>query len=259
MARIPESALVLPTLYLLSLNDKGFIATSDLIEQLIDILQPTDEDMEMSASRPDSKFSQTVRNLKSHRKLDKMGFAESTNDGFRINQQGLDYVQDNMEEINYLINADFTFQDKQRDIAVIEKEKQNGKKPIFFDENSVVQEGAKKIIQTKVYQRSSKLRDASIHKFIEKNGKLFCEVCGFDFEKEYGELGKDYIEAHHKKPIYHYEGENTESFIYDSVKNIAMLCANCHKMVHRRRSEVLSIDELREIRSKQIEILIPIV
>lgn len=37
--------------------------------------------------------------------------------------------------------------------------------------------------------------------FKEYNGKLFCEVCGFNFEKVYGELGIDYIEAHHIKAI----------------------------------------------------------
>jgi len=50
-------------------------------------------------------------------------------------------------------------------------------------------------------ERNVKLIELSKKKFIEKNGKLYCEVCGFDFEQVYGELGKKFIEAHHIKPV----------------------------------------------------------
>ena len=31
--------------------------------------------------------------------------------------------------------------------------------------------------------------------------ELECEVCGFDFEVTYGELGKNFAECHHKVPV----------------------------------------------------------
>ena len=64
----------------------------------------------------------------------------------------------------------------------------------------------------------------------EHEGKIFCEVCGFDFHLKYGELGEDFIEAHHTKAVSQME-ENEKTKIED----IAMVCSNCHSMLHRRK------------------------
>lgn len=63
--------------------------------------------------------------------------------------------------------------------------------------------------------------------FIQENGRLYCEVCGFNFEDKYGDLGTDYIEAHHKIPL-----SKTGSTI-TSYNDLLMVCANCHRMIHR--------------------------
>lgn len=70
---------------------------------------------------------------------------------------------------------------------------------------------------------------------------LTCEVCSFDFSGTYGDLGDDYIEGHHKKPIGDMapEGEAT------MVKDIALVCSNCHRMLHRSRPP-LTTKELKE-------------
>lgn len=90
-------------------------------------------------------------------------------------------------------------------------------------------------------ERNPKLiRDAK-KLFIEKNGRLFCEVCGFDFEKIYGELGKNFIEAHHTKPVSQMTGgEKTR------IKDIVMVCSNCHSMIHRKKP-FLNKSELTKI------------
>jgi putative restriction endonuclease len=72
-------------------------------------------------------------------------------------------------------------------------------------------------------------------------GQLFCEVCGFDYAARYGELGDGFIEAHHRVP-WSELNENTLTRIVD----LAMVCANCHRMLHRR-TPWLAVDELREI------------
>lgn len=60
--------------------------------------------------------------------------------------------------------------------------------------------------------------------------RLFCEACGFDFEKAYGERGAGFIECHHTKPVSELQaGEKTK------VVDLALLCSNCHRIVHRRR------------------------
>jgi len=67
---------------------------------------------------------------------------------------------------------------------------------------------------------------------LERNeGNLKCVCCAFDFEKTYGVAGKGFIEGHHTKPIstLHEDGELSK------VEDIALVCANCHRMLHRRR------------------------
>lgn len=64
----------------------------------------------------------------------------------------------------------------------------------------------------------------------EHEGKVYCEVCGFDFYLNYGKLGEDFIEAHHTKAVSEMQ-ENEKTRIED----IAMVCSNCHSMLHRRK------------------------
>ena len=91
-------------------------------------------------------------------------------------------------------------------------------------------EGKKKLRQHVARERNPKLIRLAKKKFFQKNGKLKCEICGFDFEVEYGELGKGFIEGHHSKPVSKLKkNEKTK------VKDIVMVCSNCHKMLHRKR------------------------
>lgn len=71
---------------------------------------------------------------------------------------------------------------------------------------------------------------------------LRCACCDFDFEAKYGELGRGFIEAHHTKPVssLHQEGEETR------IEDIALVCPNCHRMLHRRRPW-LGLHELRHL------------
>lgn len=79
-----------------------------------------------------------------------------------------------------------------------------------------------------------------LHKRIERNGTLAknvkklhgwnCRVCEVNFEAQYGELGKGYIEAHHLKPLSSLKGTKVA---LDPEKDFAVLCSNCHRMVHR--------------------------
>lgn len=61
-------------------------------------------------------------------------------------------------------------------------------------------------------------------------GGLFCEVCGFDFEKAYGEDGQGYMEAHHRVPLRDLAPGTRR---VTKVSDLAMVCANCHRMLHR--------------------------
>lgn len=90
----------------------------------------------------------------------------------------------------------------------------------------------------KRYERDPKLVVAK-RKEAAAAGNLACEVCGFDFKATYGELGEGYIEVHHTKPVYTLlAGTRTK------LDDLALLCANCHRMAHRKR-QPLSLEAIR--------------
>jgi hypothetical protein len=80
---------------------------------------------------------------------------------------------------------------------------------------------------------------------MQHDGRLRCACCKFDFEQVYGSLGKDFIEAHHTKPLstLHADGELTR------VEDLALVCSNCHRMLHRRRPW-LGLTELGKLLEK---------
>jgi 5-methylcytosine-specific restriction protein A len=80
----------------------------------------------------------------------------------------------------------------------------------------------------KVRERDVKIIKSKKDKFIKENGKLFCELCNFDFEEKYGEVGKGFIECHHIKPLHEFENEKTTK-----LDDLILVCSNCHRMLHR--------------------------
>lgn len=102
-------------------------------------------------------------------------------------------------------------------------------------------EGKRKLRTHLIRERNPKIIKLAKERFKEKHGRLFCEVCDFDFFDKYGELGEDFIEGHHTIPVSELvEGQNT------NVEDIALVCSNCHKMLHRRRPWLNKM-ELKEI------------
>lgn len=90
--RIPESALVMPALEIIY-DAGGRINTTDLIRRLEEWFQPEGEDNEILDGRADTKFSQKVRNFKSHKTLEKAGYAVETDDGFELTDAGKKLVE----------------------------------------------------------------------------------------------------------------------------------------------------------------------
>ena len=91
-------------------------------------------------------------------------------------------------------------------------------------------------------ERNSRLIQIVKEKSKKENGKLVCQICKFDFEKNYGIRGKDYIEAHHTRPLSELDIEGIDT----KMDEIALVCANCHKMIHRFRPW-LKMEQLRII------------
>ncbi|MDD2534855.1 MAG: DUF3427 domain-containing protein [Eubacteriales bacterium] len=76
-----------------------------------------------------------------------------------------------------------------------------------------------------------------------------CAVCGFDFGKTYGLMGDGFIEIHHKNPLY----QNDAEINIDPAMDLIPLCPNCHRMIHRDRSRVITVDDLKRIYNSKAE------
>lgn len=106
------------------------------------------------------------------------------------------------------------------------------------DHYEVFNEGKSKFYFVKKYERNLKNREQAI----AIHGTS-CAACGMDYESIYGELGKDFIEIHHVVPVSSLDREVEVNPQADLIP----LCANCHRMIHRNRNEVLTVDSLKAI------------
>ena len=100
--------------------------------------------------------------------------------------------------------------------------------------------GASKTITVNQYERNAAARK----KCLDHHGYK-CAVCAFDFEKIYGEIGKNYIHVHHLIPV----SEIRKEYELDPISDLLPICPNCHAMIHITRP-ALSIKQLKH----QIEI-----
>lgn len=90
-------------------------------------------------------------------------------------------------------------------------------------------------------ERNARVVARKKRRVLEEAGRLSCEVCGFDFEKTYGQLGRGFAECHHQLPLAELP------FVRGTrLADLAVVCANCHRMLHKSRP-VLSVHELKEI------------
>lgn len=98
-----------------------------------------------------------------------------------------------------------------------------GKKPrgVNMLEGAVLQQRDRE-----VHQRNPQLRRLCIEAY---GNKYECVVCGMNFVKTYGEIGKEFIEVHHLYPISETDGEHE----VDPATDMIPLCSNCHSMIHR--------------------------
>jgi 5-methylcytosine-specific restriction enzyme A len=112
----------------------------------------------------------------------------------------------------------------------------NNSLPTESREHDTCSDGEDSFPEGKVLYRQHRLRErnrkliAQVKRDALSKGKLSCSVCEFDFFKTYGELGQGYIQCHHTIPLASY------TLITDTkAKDLALVCANCHCMLHRRR------------------------
>ena len=94
------------------------------------------------------------------------------------------------------------------------------------------------------YERRKEHREAALRKY-----GYVCQCCKMEFEKVYGEIGKEYIEVHHLDPVSNYDAAHDFDPL-DEERGLVPLCSNCHSMIHRGGTDIkhpLSLKELVEI------------
>jgi len=96
---------------------------------------------------------------------------------------------------------------------------------------------SKEIIQTR-YERNPQARKTCLN-----HHGYSCQICNFNFETYFGEVGKGFIHVHHINSI----AEIGKEYEIDPKKDLIPVCPNCHAMIHSRRP-AFSIEEIKGIR-----------
>ena len=107
------------------------------------------------------------------------------------------------------------------------------------DDESAFPEGRERYRLHRELERDPSISKTAKEKRLGATGKLECDVCGFNFTSVYGKLGKGFIEAHHQTPVSRLDGKTKTK-----VADLALVCSNCHRMLHRGN---LAIVELRKL------------
>jgi 5-methylcytosine-specific restriction protein A len=101
----------------------------------------------------------------------------------------------------------------------------------FFEGREVLRLHRKK-------ERNPKLVHRKKATTLSVKGCLQCEVCDFDFQVKYGNLGRGFAECHHRTPL----SQLTQATL-TTLSDLAIVCANCHRMLHRVNG--MSVEDLK--------------
>lgn len=230
--RISEGDMVLPALEALSQHEVTGLTTSELIPILREVLKPTGQDIVTSPHRGDDYFSEKVRNLRSHRKLEKLGVATFDGEKYHISPAGKDFVSNVKGVWESYSKQGFS----SRSVNMTVKPD----KPCIY-----VEEGQQHTVNTAARKRSKRLRALATEYYGNADGTIECRGCGFEGSAAYGPEGKGLIEIHHLKPI-SLSGE-TRTEIQEAIKKVIPLCPTCHRLVHKNPKKVMTLSELRAL------------
>lgn len=96
-------------------------------------------------------------------------------------------------------------------------------------------EGIAREIKVTARSRSDALRRAAL-----KSAEGVCEACGTDYSKLLGGLGERVLQVHHRQQL----SLADESTVI-GIEDVAVVCANCHLMIHADISNAIPVEELR--------------
>jgi 5-methylcytosine-specific restriction protein A len=98
----------------------------------------------------------------------------------------------------------------------------------------------------KFHKRLERRRNAKLVRAVKRHHGNNCAGCGLNFSALYGSVGSNYIDAHHITPLSKLKGDGDRPM--DPKKDFAVLCANCHRIIHK-----LGCPPLEEFRKHILE------
>jgi HNH endonuclease len=128
-----------------------------------------------------------------------------------------------------VVFEDHLFGSKSREIVKPVQKRLPGVEDDADDDDDI--EGRQFLVTHLARERNGALPKLARQRHRAQTGGLRCTVCDFDFGDVYGPLGVDFAEVHHAVPLSTYDpaGEATR------VEDLVIVCANCHRMLHRRK------------------------
>ena len=128
-----------------------------------------------------------------------------------------------------------------RNYKVIDRREKTVLAIVPEDDESAFPEGTVRYRLHRNLERDSKIVRKAKEKRLWETGSLQCDVCSLDFKETYGARGEGFIEAHHKVPVATLGGA-----VKTKLSDLALVCSNCHRMLHRR-TPMQSVEKLRRI------------
>lgn len=124
--------------------------------------------------------------------------------------------------------------------AALEAEEEEARAPGEIKPGERVPEGAKKQITVNAHERNPKARLECKKHYLRNEGRLVCQICGFDFGTYYGPEYKNKIHIHHLIPL----KDIGEEYMVDPVKDLLPVCPNCHLVLHAGNG--ISVEDLKK-------------
>ena len=109
--------------------------------------------------------------------------------------------------------------------------------PDEVDYDKKYSEGKTRTVKVNSYERNQLARQECIEHF-----GLNCQVCDFNFQEKFGELGKNFIHVHHIVDI----STIGKEYSVNPKTDLIPVCPNCHAMLHKQKP-AYSVSELKRI------------
>jgi hypothetical protein len=112
----------------------------------------------------------------------------------------------------------------------------SSQKHVAFDECFTILEGIAREVTVMARSRSRKLRNLAL-----KRSRGICEACGTDYSALFGGKGLHALQVHHRRQLALQDAPKLTS-----PDDLAVVCANCHAIIHADCLSAMSVETLRD-------------